>query len=285
MTNAKKQFAEEIKRAQDKQRRGKKLSKMDVVFLAMANDTSEPPPPRLQYAKNIRELADELNVDQSVILHYEQHPRAPAKLKGTVYRVEKWADFLDTIESETEDPVRPWERQHSEPLLWFARFTHFRLMEPIKRNLSACYKEMRLAGKGGPGSKPVPTEKTGHIKAPHDWFIQSQVWQWKSRAEAWDKHLLMTVNQREEERITLEREELIRQGDKVRKRSETAFLNKPLSAFSVYDAIQGMSHGNKTIEGAIPGLKPQPASGSPEDPAGPIRKVILLPVMDESKPQ
>lgn len=252
---------------------------MDVVFLAMANDTTEPPPPRLQYARTVRELANELNVDVSDIQFYENHDKAPARLKSGAYKVDAWNDFLSTVENETIEPVKPWERQYKEPPQWFQRFTHYRLMEPVNRNLCACYREMRAAGKGGTNSKPIPKEKTGHIKAPLDWNIQSGVWRWKERAEAWDKHLLMTVNQLEEERIVAEREELIRQGNRTRKRSETAFHNKPLSSFSVYDALQGMNQGNKTIQEGMPGLNPK--HGSTEEPNGPIRQVILLPPIKE----
>lgn len=73
-------------------------------------------------------------------------------------------------------PKQPWERLDDEPNRWFQRFERFRLLGPT-RSIEALYRAEREA-------------KGREVKRPsHRWYISSDLYRWKERAEAWDKHL------------------------------------------------------------------------------------------------
>lgn len=83
-----------------------------------------------------------------------------------------------------------------EPLLWFQRFTRFRLMQPT-RSISQVFQEEN--------SKKL--EKTRKSPEPDGtWYAKSKEWQWEERANAWDAY----QTQEQEKIIAKEREQVIK---------------------------------------------------------------------------
>ncbi|MFM8320772.1 MAG: PBSX family phage terminase large subunit [Chloroflexota bacterium] len=67
-----------------------------------------------------------------------------------------------------------WEQQDGEPHRWFQRFTTFRLLGP-GRSIEAVYRAECEA-------------KHRAVKRPNrTWYDQAERWQWRSRAEVWDR--------------------------------------------------------------------------------------------------
>ena len=84
---------------------------------------------------------------------------------------------------------QPWLRQPNEPLLWFRRFTNYRLMAP-KRSIALVFQAEDIAKKR---EKPR-TKPTG------DWYSMAALWKWEERAEAYDA-FLREVEEAEIDRI------------------------------------------------------------------------------------
>jgi phage terminase large subunit len=74
------------------------------------------------------------------------------------------------------DTKNVWDRQEGEPNRWFQRFSQFRLLG-YTRTIEAVYRADCLA-KGRVARRPYKS-----------WFTAIEQWQWRARAEAWDKHL------------------------------------------------------------------------------------------------
>lgn len=280
MPNLRQQFKEDISRAQEKHRKGKRLTKHDKLLLALSAEDGLQAPPRPQYAKNAVELAEILNIDVKDVRHYEKHKNAPRRLVSGAFPVDRWSDFLATVNTLEEVELLPWDQQPGEPSLWFERFTYFRLLPPDQRTLVATYKHFRSSGKLRQ-SKPFPNTQKGPIRAPIDWSSNAQQFGWISRAERWDAHLLRTVNQVEEDKIQAEREKQIKGANKIRDKALQALESKSFGAFSVFDALSGFAMANKEIRLAFPGLMPQPRG---DEPTGPVKGVVIMPPMEDKEP-
>lgn len=86
-----------------------------------------------------------------------------------------------------------WEHWPGEPMLWFKRFEHYRLM--TDRSLTGAYRTWQerrheLSGRSGPIYK----------SAPCHWVRAAHKWSWKERAEAWDVSVLEQEQREWEER-------------------------------------------------------------------------------------
>lgn len=73
----------------------------------------------------------------------------------------------------------PWTRQRNEegelePMLWFRRFSDYRLMGPDRTMVGLC--NTWRAGKGQKGTDFVPGA----------WWRIAEKWQWDARCESWD---------------------------------------------------------------------------------------------------
>jgi PBSX family phage terminase large subunit len=75
-----------------------------------------------------------------------------------------------------EDERKPWDQMEDEPNRWFQRFSAYRLLGP-GRSIEEVFRREREA-------------KNGKAKrASSTWNKNTQKWNWKSRALAWDQHL------------------------------------------------------------------------------------------------
>lgn len=68
-----------------------------------------------------------------------------------------------------------WERMENEPILWYTRFERYRLMGSNRSVLATYHGELASSGREWQNSK-----------TPNSWNINSDKWNWKARAEAWD---------------------------------------------------------------------------------------------------
>lgn len=83
-----------------------------------------------------------------------------------------------------EQTTKPWDRQPQEPILWYRRFTRFRLMEPV-RSVAAAYTL----------EHPTSSDDKERQKIPGAWYQKSHEWHWDERATAWDAHQTQEVEQ------------------------------------------------------------------------------------------
>lgn len=72
----------------------------------------------------------------------------------------------------------PWDRLPNEPIRWYARFEHYRLLGPFTRSVTKVWTDECTARDGSP---PPNT------RVSRGWFRQAKRWQWQKRAEAWDE--------------------------------------------------------------------------------------------------
>ena len=77
---------------------------------------------------------------------------------------------------------KPWERYPDEPSFWYQRFLTYRDIGP-QRTLSRAYRNwlQDVEHKEILPGEPAPA-------LPADWRRFSYVWDWKSRAQAWDDY-------------------------------------------------------------------------------------------------
>jgi hypothetical protein len=81
--------------------------------------------------------------------------------------------------------VHAWDQWHDEDETWYARFKAFLAQPPDLvhgRSLIKAYRDHRG------GSRLSPTGK--RVKPPGRWSRQAAKFQWRERAEAWDRHEL-----------------------------------------------------------------------------------------------
>ncbi len=77
-------------------------------------------------------------------------------------------------------PEKPWDRQPGEPTLWFKRFSVYLLMGPT-RTVTAAYCDEFARRHPGKTCKP---------RSATHWRVLSARWNWRTRADAWDKEQL-----------------------------------------------------------------------------------------------
>ncbi len=90
------------------------------------------------------------------------------------------------------DERKPWEKEPTEPDLWFDRFTRYRLLGPA-RSLSAVYRKepkpkgskRRALRKGAKGREKA--RKVARQILPGSWRKAAKDWRWQARAEAFDE--------------------------------------------------------------------------------------------------
>lgn len=70
---------------------------------------------------------------------------------------------------------QPWEQMEGEPLLWYKRFTRFRLMEPVRSIAAVFHEEKASKNPEKPRRNP-----------DNDWYEAAKQWSWEERASAWD---------------------------------------------------------------------------------------------------
>lgn len=80
------------------------------------------------------------------------------------------------MESEST-PEKPWDQQPEEPTLWFKRFSVYLMMGPTRTVAAAYCDEFARRHPG----------KTGKKRSATNWRVLSARWNWRGRAEAWDK--------------------------------------------------------------------------------------------------
>lgn len=103
-----------------------------------------------------------------------------------------------------------WEQMvdEGEPVLWFERFTRFRLMYP-KRSIVDVFLEEEVKNTRGEEIRGKPrTEAPGH------WYEEAKKWRWKERVAAWDAHWIAE----QDEIIEEERARVLRTGFAVQHR-------------------------------------------------------------------
>lgn len=86
-----------------------------------------------------------------------------------------------------------WERQPGEPLIWYERFTRYRLMGAT-RSVDRVY-SIERGQKGPKGAKKSATP----IRAPGSWRSAAQRFEWTDRVEAWDLAEIEAQRIRDEE--------------------------------------------------------------------------------------
>lgn len=72
----------------------------------------------------------------------------------------------------------PWDQQEGEPNRWFQRFNVFRLLGPARSVLATANAERSRLGKQTKNA------------VSHHWQEAAKTWQWRKRAEAWDRYLI-----------------------------------------------------------------------------------------------
>lgn len=102
-----------------------------------------------------------------------------------------------TLSQDSDAPVvsfmgeHTWDRMRIgdelEPLMWFDRFTIYRLLGPDRSYLAA-YRQWRE--EAGKSAKP----KT----IPHSWDLNVRKWRWLDRVPSWDEHLIRDRMERQE---------------------------------------------------------------------------------------
>ncbi len=84
-----------------------------------------------------------------------------------------------------QEPQPIWEQQPGESLMWYKRFTRFRLMEPVRKIALVFQAEER--------EKAEKAESRGKARKlrtepPGSWYEAARDFQWEKRAAAWDAH-------------------------------------------------------------------------------------------------
>ena len=127
-------------------------------------------------------------------------PTSPPTLTFTV-------ETKGEFETLTLTPIDPdghiWDRLYrketgrQEPLMWYDRFTRFRLMG-VARSVRQVYAEVRETRGKSKRFKNVPGA----------WNRAVEIWQWRQRAEAWDAYQRERMEERwHERRDTLQEQE------------------------------------------------------------------------------
>lgn len=78
----------------------------------------------------------------------------------------------------SDETPHPWDRQEGESSRWYQRFCAYRLLGP-GRSVLECVRQEK-ATKGNERQQFTPGS----------WSRASEAWQWKTRAEAWDRHVV-----------------------------------------------------------------------------------------------
>jgi len=73
-----------------------------------------------------------------------------------------------------------YDRQPGEPLLWYQRFTRFRLMQPVRSVASVYHEEQSQS------SHATSNDVILRSKVPGAWYQLAERWHWEERAAAWD---------------------------------------------------------------------------------------------------
>lgn len=90
---------------------------------------------------------------------------------------------------------RVWDRQEGESLLWFRRFTKYRLMVPV-HSLPEVWRE----------EEPTKNHEKPREDPPGDWYRIAKQWHWEERAAAWDAY----QDEQLEKQILAERKKVLK---------------------------------------------------------------------------
>lgn len=101
------------------------------------------------------------------------------------------------------DEQRPWDQIDGEPILWYKRFTRYRLLWPV-RSIAAAYKSEQEENE----EKRGKTRATPRTEADGTWYEMARAWKWEERAAAWDAQ----VDAELEKTIAAERKKILRTG-------------------------------------------------------------------------
>lgn len=86
----------------------------------------------------------------------------------------------DLQTSEENQPVKPWERQKSEPANWYMRFRRYLDLGPGRSLRKALDQEPATKG------NKVQKKEGVTLSVPGSWSRASKVWRWQERAQAYD---------------------------------------------------------------------------------------------------
>ncbi|MBZ0320267.1 MAG: hypothetical protein K8L91_27900 [Anaerolineae bacterium] len=145
--------------------------------------------------------------------------------------------------------MNEWLQREGEPTKWYVRFERYRLLG-VARSMDAafryCTAEERAA-KGSQGKqKEVPAQANRH------WFAAAEKWQWKARAEAWDRHEQLLESARiEAERVETRR--IARENAAKHREQMIQAMSNPLlrAAASFKPEAAGLAEMSKLFEAVL----------------------------------
>ena len=102
-----------------------------------------------------------------------------------------------------ESQERPWDKQISEPNIWYDRFHRYLMLGAARSVLESYNEELRKQAERAYKGKYVPA-----LCAPGGWWPLIRKWRWKERAEAWDaeQRRLFELQTEERRRKLLDKE-------------------------------------------------------------------------------
>jgi hypothetical protein len=74
--------------------------------------------------------------------------------------------------------IQPWDRQPNESLLWYRRFTAYRLMTPVRKIPLVFQQEQQTKEENRGKQRTEP---------PGVWWEVAKKWKWNERVATWDK--------------------------------------------------------------------------------------------------
>lgn len=95
----------------------------------------------------------------------------------------------------SDKQVNSWDRQPSEPLLWYRRFTALRLMSPV-RSIAAVYQQ------------ESNNDEKVRSNAPGRWYEVARRWNWEARCTAFDEHQTLEL----EAQLAAEKKKVLSEG-------------------------------------------------------------------------
>jgi hypothetical protein len=119
----------------------------------------------------------------------------------------------------------PWVQQPGESLVWYKRFTRYRLMGPV-HSIPGVWREEEST-KNPDNPRPEP---------PGDWYKAAKQWKWEERTVAWDAHL----DEQIEKQIAAERKRVLR--------SQYALMHKRIEALNkLAEKLEGYMQDEQNI--------------------------------------
>lgn len=99
--------------------------------------------------------------------------------------------------------LEKWDKQISEPDLWFSFFHRYMMMGP-GRSVAQIYRE-NMEARNQRRQVPQPIPK--YMSVPNNWWKMIERWDWRGRVKAWDEHLV----ELEKQEVEIFRRKLVRE--------------------------------------------------------------------------